>query len=304
MAEGVVFDIQHYAVHDGPGIRTLVFLKGCPLRCPWCCNPESQSFVPELKHSALRCRACLACVATCSQGEIEVVEDRPHFAREGCGTCDATPCVQACPHGSLAVMGERMTAEQVMARVGADKAFYDNSGGGVTFSGGEPFAQPMFLEEMLRCSKDLGIHTAVETCGYADAQALSRCEPFVDLFLFDLKVMDPARHQELTGASNELILNNCRALAVRDAGKLRVRVPIVPGCTDDSDNVASLAAFARSLDLSAIELLPYHTLGLDKYASLGREYPLRRETNLGAEFLQRVVSGFQRHGLTCEIGGG
>jgi pyruvate formate lyase activating enzyme len=174
-----------------------------------------------------------------------------------------------------------MTSDQVMGRIAADKSFYDHSGGGVTFSGGEPFAQPAFLEELLARSRQLGIHTAVETCGYADPGVFARCESLVDLFLYDLKIMDPARHERLTGVSNAVILENLHALAAKAPHRLAVRVPLVPGCTDDPPNLAAIAAFVDSLGIPKLELIPYHTLGADKYASLGRNYPLARQS-LGA----------------------
>ena len=273
MQSGLVFDIQHYALHDGPGIRTIVFLKGCPLRCLWCCNPESQRAVPELRYSAARCRSSLACVDACPRSAIRLDAGALHIDRGACGDCGG-PCVDACPHGALILVGEMMSADQVMARVAADKPFYDNSGGGVTFSGGEPFAQPAFLEELLRHSKRLGIHTAVETCGQAPIDVLMRCEPFVDLFLYDVKVMDGERHRELTGVCNDRILENLAALAAKASNKLVVRVPVVPGCTDGSSNLEAIAALLRSLGTTRVELMPYHALGIDKYASLGREYRL------------------------------
>jgi pyruvate formate lyase activating enzyme len=201
------------------------------------------------------------------------------------------------------MVGEPMTSGQVMARVEADKAFYDHSGGGVTFSGGEPFAQPAFLEELLVHAKRLGIRTAVETCGHADPGALALCEPFVDLFLYDLKVMDPARHERLTGASNTMILENLRTLAAKAPGRLAVRVPLVPGCTDDSANLQAIAAFLRRLGIGKVELIRYHTLGLDKYASFGRKYPLDASQSLSARAAEDAARIFHLSGLSCAPAG-
>ncbi len=196
-----------------------------------------------------------------------------------------------------------MTSDQVLARVAADKAFYDNSGGGVTFSGGEPFAQPAFLEELLARSKQLGIHTAIETCGQADPRAVARCEPFIDLFYCDLKVMDRGRHERLTGMPNSAILANFRMLATKVPGKLVVRVPVVPQCTDDPENLEAIAAFLRSIGIAKIELMPYHTLGADKYASFGREYHLDRNKGLAAGALEKAARTFSLSGIACSIGG-
>ncbi|MGE5358813.1 MAG: glycyl-radical enzyme activating protein [Bacteroidales bacterium] len=302
MREGIVFDIEHYAVHDGPGIRTVVFLKGCPLTCPWCCNPESQRGAPELRHTAARCRGCLACRDACPNGAVRVTDAAPRFDRQACGACGA-PCVDACAHAALAITGERMTAGRVMARVAADKAFYDNSGGGVTFSGGEPFAQPAFLEQLLGESKRLGIHTAVETCGHADPLAVARCEPLVDLFLYDIKVADSARHERLTGVPNSLVRENLRTLAARAPGKIALRVPIVPGCTDDEQNLAAIAAIARSVGIFTVELMPYHALGADKYESLGRDYGPSVSPSLVPRAAEHAARLIRANGVECRVAG-
>jgi len=303
MSEGLIFDIQHYAVHDGPGIRTLVFLKGCPLECLWCCNPESQGFEPELTHNRLRCRSCFSCVKTCPHGAVQAGEAGPVFDRAVCRACASPLCVDACPQGALALAGTRMSADQVMKRVSLDKAFYQNSGGGVTFSGGEPFAQPDFLEELLTRSRDLGIHTTVETCGLVDPRVLMRCEPFVDLFLFDLKTVDPGRHEQRTGAPNDIILENLRALAARRPDGVTVRVPLVPGCTDGEDNLRALGTLLTSLGLRRVELMPYHSLGADKYAALGRPYPLEGTRSPAPASIEACRSLLGTFGLASEVGG-
>jgi pyruvate formate lyase activating enzyme len=271
-SKGRIFDIQHYAVHDGPGIRTSVFLKGCPLSCAWCSNPESQAPQPELRHHASRCRGCLACVHACARGGASAEAGRPKLERSRCGGCADWACLEACPQGALLKVGGDVAAQEVLARVAADKDFYDNSGGGVTFSGGEPLAQPDFLAELLEGCRGRGIHTAVETCGFAPARELERLEPLVDLFLYDLKIVDPERHRQWTGRSNELILGNLRLLADRRADKVVVRVPLIPEATDSEENLSAVAALCRSLDLRRVELLPYHGLGADKYEELGRTY--------------------------------
>ncbi len=190
-----------------------------------------------------------------------------------------------------------------MTRVAADKAFYDNSGGGVTFSGGEPFAQPAFLLELLERSKALGIHTAVETCGHADAGVMAESEPLVDLMLFDVKVADPARHEALTGASNAVILSNLRRLARQRHERLQVRVPIVPGWNDDAENLRAIARLGAELGLRSVELMPYHELGKDKYTSLGRLCQVETpSTEALADSLRAAAEAFQTSGITCRIG--
>ncbi len=302
LQRGIVFDIQHYAMHDGPGIRTVVFLKGCPLECRWCCNPESQSFAPELRHSSARCLACFACVRACPKGAIQAGDGMPLLDRTACRGCVA-PCVDACPASALTLVGEWIDSERVMASVAADKAFYDNSGGGVTFSGGEPFAQTTFLEDLLNRSKLIGIHTAVETCGHADPRAFVRCEPLIDLYFFDLKVMDQGRHKKLTGRSNSVILENFRSLAAKAHSKLVVRVPLVPGCTDDAENLKDIAAFLCSLGISKVQLMPYHTLGVHKYASFGRNYGLAEIQCLTSGGLDEAAPVFRSSGIACDTEG-
>ncbi len=302
MSEGVVFDIQHYAVHDGPGIRTLVFLKGCPLRCAWCCNPESQSFEPELMYSLVRCRSHFACEASCPAGAVSRAGAAPAFDREICRACVSRPCVEACPSGALAVAGRLMRADEIVARVAADRPFYDNSGGGVTFSGGEPFAQPEFLRELLAGSKSLRIRTAVETCGHVEPGVMEDLEPLVDLFLFDVKTLDRERHRAMTGFSNDLLLENLEALARKRAEDITVRVPLIPGQTDDRENLDAISTFVRGIGLGRVEVMPYHPLGMDKYAALGRGYTLEGAESLEAEAVEACAVVFRAAGLVCEVG--
>jgi pyruvate formate lyase activating enzyme len=304
MAEGMIFDIEHYAVHDGPGIRTVVFFKGCPLKCLWCCNPESQGLHAELRYAASRCHSCYGCALACPSGAVDKGADGPVFDRRPCRSCPDWPCVEACSNGALAKIGRRVKAEEVASRVAADMAFYRNSGGGATFSGGEPFMQPEFLEELLLRCRAKGIHTAVETCGYVPTQTLLRLEPLVGLFLYDVKVLDPHLHVRYTGVSNEAILENLRRLAERDASKVTVRVPLVPGCTDSKENLAGVATLARELGIHTVQIMPYHELGRDKYEGLGREYPITVEGPIAwPANLEAALRVFTERGLTCEIGG-
>jgi pyruvate formate lyase activating enzyme len=261
---GRVFDVQRFSLHDGPGIRTVVFLKGCPLRCAWCANPESQRPGPEIAWFESLCSGCGRCAEACPRGAISMEDGRPVTDRRVCAACGE--CAAACSRRARRLMGREVTAGAVMAEVRRDAPFFRRSGGGVTFSGGEPLTQPALLLECLQLCRRWGYHTAVETCGHAHWGDLRDAAQLTDLFLYDLKTMDPARHQELTGLGNEVILENLERL-LETGADVTVRVPVVAGANDDS--AAALAAFvADHPRLRKVELLPCHALGAHKYAAL------------------------------------
>ncbi len=295
---GSLFDIQHYAVHDGPGIRTLVFLKGCPLACAWCANPESRRPGRELRHLASRCRACGRCARACPGGAIVLSGGGPRFDRGRCDSCADRTCAPACPEGALLPVGEEWSVEDLVARVAKDRDFYRNSGGGVTFSGGEPFAQTPFLLAALERCRRLGIGAAVETCGLAARADILAALPLVDLFLFDVKVCDPAVHRRLTGVDNRAILDNLGLLAGRAPDKVIVRFPVVPGYTDGRGNVEALADLMTRLGLARLELCPYHPLGRGKYAELGLAEPPDPPQPSPAQ-LARIAGVFADRGIEC-----
>ena len=301
MIKGLVFDVKRYAIHDGPGIRTTVFLKGCPLACWWCHNPESQSPGVEMLFMENRCIACGACLEACGHGALSGGTLGLTADSSRCERCGA--CAAVCYAEARRMVGRETTVDEVMAEVERDAAFYEQSLGGVTFSGGEPLMQIDFLDGLLRASKARGFHTALDTCGYAPWEAIDRVRARVDLFLYDLKVIDDARHRELTGVSNELILSNLTELS-RRGHAIVLRVAIIPGLNDNDDALREIAAFASHLpNLKEIDILPYNRLGADKYARLDRAYKLAETRELPDERMAAAALILGGHGLNVRIGG-
>ena len=269
---GIVFDLQRFALHDGPGIRTTVFLKGCPLRCLWCHNPESQAPAPQLAWDARVCAHALACVAACPHGAHREEGGRHAWDAARCAGC--FDCVAACPSGALSRIGERQTVADVMREVLRDAPFYARSGGGLTLSGGEPLAQPRFATALLRAAKASGLHTCLDTSGHAARSRLAAAAPYVDLFLYDYKSTDPAEHARLTGAPNTRILANLDYL-YRLGARIRLRCPLVPGVNDTPGHLHGIAALsARYPGLDGVDVLPYHGMAREKHERIGCENPL------------------------------
>jgi pyruvate formate lyase activating enzyme len=298
--DGVVFDIKRFALDDGPGIRTTAFLKGCSLQCWWCHNPEGQSPAPELMYRKNLCMSCEECEKTCLQRALSFREKQLRVDRGKCNLCGA--CVKACPSGALTIVGKRMSVEDVVEELARDSAFYGQSDGGITVSGGEPLMQLGFLDAMLAACKKKHIHTAVDTSGYGSPSALMRIRNKTDLFLYDLKIMDDDKHRRFVGASNKRILENFRMLA--EAGShLLVRFPMIPNINDDEPNVAQMADFITSCGINSICLLPYHRSGIEKYRSLGRKYRLE-QTETPSDFkINTVKKRFEARGVSVTIGG-
>jgi pyruvate formate lyase activating enzyme len=302
MTKGFVFDVRRYAIHDGPGIRTTVFFKGCPLSCRWCHNPESQSPGAETDFRGGRCIACGACADACPEGALaRDAKGRPVAGPGLCARCGA--CAAVCYAEARRMTGREAAVEEVMAEVERDVAFYEQSGGGVTFSGGEPLMQIDFLDALLRASRKRSIRTALDTCGYAPWESIDRIRGMVDLFLYDIKIVDDARHRELTGVSNERIVANLKALS-RHGHDIRLRLAVIPGINDDEAAARAVGALAISLSRPVeIDILPYNRLGAEKYARLGRPYRLPDAPALSAERMAALAGILSSFGLHVNIGG-
>jgi pyruvate formate lyase activating enzyme len=301
IVRGLISNIERFAIHDGPGIRTLVFMKGCPLRCRWCSSPQTWNRRPEILHDAEKCLGCGTCIDSCPasvfslSGEGSLLIDRERC--DGCGECS-----QVCPNGALEYIGRYVTPEELLQEVIKDSAFYRRSGGGVTVGGGEPTLQMEFLSEFYKICWQRGIHTSIETCGYFRWEKFEQVLPYLNLIHMDLKHMDDVRHRELTGVSNRTILEN--AIRIAERKPLIFRVPVVPGCNDDEDNIRATARFAADLgpNLLRIDLLPYHKLGSQTYSRLGLIYPLEETEPLprsDMERLQAIVQSY--YGIPVEI---
>ncbi len=300
MTAGMVFDVQRYSLHDGPGLRTLVFLKGCPLRCAWCSNPESQSPDPQLLYDGDACTLCLTCIATCPSGALTTAgAGSLSWDLTKCVSCGA--CVRACPNGARRLSGERMTVERVLNLVLRDAPFYRQSGGGVTLGGGEPTYQADFARKLLEAVRANGVDTALETCGQADTREFLAVAELSDHVLFDIKHMDRHRHVELTGLPNELILDNLRALMHlhRD---VTVRYPLIPGWNDDLDGLRALARYLAGLPrVPKVELIPYHRFGEHKYRLLGRTYRLAGAQACEPQQSADACAALVELGIDCDV---
>ncbi len=300
MESGLVFDIAKFSVHDGPGIRTTVFLQGCSLSCWWCHNPESQSRTPLLHYQADRCIGCETCVETCPEEALSLTPRGIRTIDARCRRCGE--CANACPTTSRELVGRTMSVAEVMEDVEKDRLFYDESGGGVTISGGEPLQQPEFLLGLLRACGERGIHRAVDTHGLASEETLLRVAEETDLFLYDVKMMDADRHRETTGYRNERILANLgRLVATRAA--IHVRVPLIPGVNDDDENVDRTGAFLRELGgIRTIGLLPYHRPAKDKHERFGLPWRLNHVEEIPEGRVREISARFEEYGLRVEIG--
>jgi pyruvate formate lyase activating enzyme len=303
---GNVFDIQSFSVHDGPGVRTTVFLKGCPLKCWWCANPEGQLGLAEVSYHADKCQGCMECAKGCQFNAIEKVIDFKKgegyikVNKEKCRKCLDFSCVYNCPNQALITLGKFKTVEEVMKVIKRDISYFGINGG-VTLSGGEPLYQSDFSLEILKACREEYIHTAMETTLFAPFDIVEKFIPLVDLFLCDIKQMDSIKHKEYTGVQNENILKNITKLC-KITKNIVIRVPLIPGCNDDAENIKATAKFAHENGIDRLNILPYHKLGISKYKQLGIVYstPDKNPPNVDAvEILTNIV---ENQGVKCIIG--
>jgi len=297
---GIIFNIQRYSIHDGPGIRTTVFLKGCPLNCWWCQNPESQTDKQEMIFWEDRCIGCALCSINCPSGAISMKDGKPVTNRNECIMCGK--CSRICPARAREIMGSKVSVDDVIKEVEKDLIFYEESGGGATFSGGEPLSQSEFLGALLDGCKEKKIHTAVDTSGYIPWKILERLNSKIDLFLYDLKIMDDKRHKKYTGVSNNLILENLKKLCLVHHN-IFIRFPIIPGINDDDQNIREMGEFLSSLKIAQINLLPYHFMGIDKYKRLERIYKLADIHSPSKEKLSDISTILRNFNLKVKLGG-
>jgi pyruvate formate lyase activating enzyme len=300
MADGIVSNIQKFSLHDGPGIRSTVFLKGCPLRCEWCHNPESQSAEPELVFVENRCIRCGTCLSVCPEASEQKAENPSFEFPSYCQRCGM--CIDQCPTTARQIIGQRMSAEEVMDAIARDRIFYDQSGGGVTFSGGEPLQQIDFLIELLIRCQQHGLHTAVDTCGFGPEEDVRRIADLCDLVLFDVKMMDAEKHRKWTGVSNDCILKNLTSLGMHHHN-IWIRIPMIPGVNDDPQELESMAAFfVRLPGIRQINLLPYHSMSGQKHHRLGRKYRLAHLDPPSRVDMEPLTKPFIARGFHTVIG--
>ncbi len=299
-ARACITDIERYAVHDGPGIRTVVFFKGCPIRCLWCQNPETNHVYPEIMFRKDSCIGCMECVSACPEQAIAFGKTGFDFDRSKCIVCGK--CADVCPTKAREISGKIMPFEKVLEDVLADKTFYENTGGGVTVSGGEPTMQTEFICDLFKCVKEKGIHTAMETCGYCESKEFRRAIEYCDMILFDIKHTDSDMHKKFTGVRTEWIMENLKT-AQQMQKDIIIRIPLIPNVNDSDENLHRTAQIAKEVGAREIHILPFHQAGESKWDSLGREYECESWQLPEEELLKHAEDILKESGIIVNIGG-
>lgn len=300
MNKAIVVNMQKYSVHDGPGIRTTVFFKGCPLNCMWCHNPETQSFKRQFMLDSEKCCGCGRCAAACPEKAILMQNENPFTDMNKCMRCGR--CVDFCVNGARDIAGKEWTMQELMKEIEKDRMFYEQSGGGVTLSGGECMMQIDFLEELIERCNEKGISVVVDTCGHAPYESFQRIKDKVQLFLYDVKLVNSEKHRKYTGQDNSLILENLRRL-VEDGAEIKLRIPLIQGINTDDENIRDTISLARELGLHNVNLLPYHDIGKGKYERLNRHYQEELMKVPSDETMQWIKGEFEKNGFHVKIGG-
>jgi len=301
MVDGKIFDIKRFAVHDGPGIRTTLFFKGCPLNCSWCHNPEGVEYEDDLFFYGSKCMGCGNCMVVCPLDAIEMEGGIINVNRERCDPCGR--CAEECPTTALKVAGRKISVEEVMEELERSVIYHDTSDGGITLSGGEPFQQFEFIEELIDRCREKDIHVTVDTCGHVKPEKFDSLKDKIDLFLFDLKIMDEDLHREYTGVGNDWILENLRSLLKEGEKKVIIRFPVIPGITDTEGNISSVLQFLSPFEgVKEIDILPYHDVK-EKYNRLGKEYHIKKVKRPRREKIEEVRRRFEAEGYLVKEGG-
>lgn len=300
MVSATIINIQKYSIHDGPGIRTTVFFKGCPLNCWWCHNPESQNPIPEIMFFNERCSGCGSCLKRCPQKAVEFVNGFPVIDEIKCTLCGK--CSDFCPSNVRELVGKNISVKNLMKEIIKDEVFYEESNGGVTFSGGEPLMYADYLNNVLMICKDKNIHTTIDTSGYAPWDQFEKIIENVDLILFDIKHMNNQKHLEYTGVSNHIILENLKKLSQRGSN-IFIRMPIIVGINDDDENINKAVDFLSNLNIIQVNLLPYHKMGMDKYRRLNMKYKLSGLETPTEESMNKIADKFKKAGMKIKVGG-
>jgi len=299
--QAMVLSISRMTLHNGPGIRTVIFLKGCPLRCVWCSTPESQKKEAEIAVFPKACIGCGKCVSICPHNAVRLTSDDIILDRTLCDCCGL--CTRSCHSDAIRILGSLWTVEDVIKEVKEDQVFFKHSGGGATISGGEPLIYPEYVEELAMGLKKEGINVGIDTSGYVPWSNIETVVPYVDFFLWDMKHMDPVAHKKITGVSNELIIQNLISLS-KKAKPIYIRVPVIPGYNDDEKNIRQLCVLLANLDsVTEVNLLPVHHLGKQRYYSLNRDYPIENVPFISQESLDHLQKIIRSYGLKCSVVG-